>query len=176
MLATVHAMPGDAIDASGIAVPAPAAAHLTDRLERAVGQIIARLEHPGPGSPSGVLSTSTVDSDVARALAIARSAERSAHWGALVRPDAAEVVRQRGPLRRVADARSHLADALRAAGFDDLARTVADPEALAELADQDPGPEPDALPLTLPGLAHHFLARAEGDQSASFAWSPADND
>ena len=174
VLASIHAMPGDAIDASGIAVPAPAAAHLADRLERLVGRIIARLKRPNQDETPGV--ESTVDSEVARAMALARSTERSAHWGALVRPDAAEVVRQRGPLRRVADARETLAEALRSAGFDELALAATDPDLADDLAARDPGPEPDALPLTLPGPARHFLARAEGDQSASFTWSPAPPD
>ncbi|RUL85847.1 hypothetical protein, partial [Tautonia sociabilis] len=133
MLVAVSCAEGDTLDASGGSILlAPASAPLVDRLEHAAARIRERLSSPDPDPDAGASASASIEPDpltaeLSRFLTLQRQAERSAYWAALMRPDSAEVVRQRGPLRRILTVRESLDAALDAAGRPGLLSPTAAP-------------------------------------------------
>ncbi|WP_145268913.1 hypothetical protein [Tautonia plasticadhaerens] len=150
---------------AGSVLPTPAASPLVDRMRRTADRIRSLLG--GDDAPPDGPDRDAVAAEVARFLSLQRQAERSAYWAALMRPDAAEVVRQRGPLRRIVTARQDLEAELAAAGLPDLISTTP-PGA-------DPGPPADRLAPLMPGVPHHFRAETEAARPITFEWTRDDD-
>jgi hypothetical protein len=175
VLITLSCDESHSLNASGGSIlPTPAASPLVDRMERAADRIRAKLDPDPPASSapvSGSVAVAVADRDalgaeVARLLSLQRQAERSAYWAAVMHPDTAEVVRQRGPLRRIATVRQEIEADLIAAGLPDLI-------ASSSPAD-DPGPAPNRLAPPLPGIPHHFRAETEANRPITFEWTAED--
>ncbi|WP_152051714.1 hypothetical protein [Tautonia marina] len=165
VLTTVRSAEEDAVSASGGAtLPIPAAGLLVERLERAADRLRSRIDRLGSSSTG--TDRDSLSAELARVLTLQRQAERSAYWAALMMPDTNEVVRQRGPLRRIVTTREGLDRSLLAAGLADLSETRS--------SSSDPGPPTDFLSPLRPGLPRHFRSETEAGRAISFDWTPGD--
>jgi len=120
---TVYAPEGMAVEAAGAAwLPAPGVVLELERAEGLARRLGERLGEFDRGSGPGreALVAGLVDFEVR-----ARAVERAVAWGPPDRATAANEVHRR-VLRRLAEARAPLADALGAAGLDDLAQEARD--------------------------------------------------
>ncbi|WP_169976078.1 hypothetical protein [Tautonia rosea] len=165
VLTTIRSAEGDAISASsGSTLPIPASGLLVERLERAGDRLRSRLDRLGSSITGS--DRDSLSAEIARFLTLQRQAERSAYWAALMMPDTNEVVRQRGPLRRIVTTREELDRSLLAAGLADLTKTLP--------TSSDPGPPTDFLSPLRPGLPRHFRSETEAGRAIAFDWAPGD--
>ena len=159
---TVYAPQGLAVEAAGDAWRAiPGAVLELERVEGMARRIAGRLEEfdRGSGPAREAMVAELVDFEVR-----ARAVERAVAWGPPDRAPAAIEVDRR-VLRRQAEARTPLAEALAAAGLDDLAQDARDRAGLAP--SRAPRGTPANAPAGLPpprrvGRASYFRGPGTG--------------